>query len=87
MMKKGFVFVAVLLGLGLMTGTASAQDDGDVKTKFYDFDDLLIDGEFKKPEGFVFGSIEKANFERLLSLKKSFLPKIEESAKSDVLKR
>jgi hypothetical protein len=48
---------------------------------------MLIDGEFKKPEGFVYGSIEKAKFDRLLSLKKSFLPKIEQTAKSDVLKR
>jgi hypothetical protein len=86
-MRKAFVFAAVVLGMGLMTGTVSAQDDEDVKTKFYDFDDMLIDGEFKKPEGFVYGSIEKAKFDRLLSLKKSFLPKIEQTAKSDVLKR
>ena len=86
-MKKAFVFAAVVLGLGLTTGTVSAQDEEDVKTKFYDFDDMLIDGEFKKPEGFVYGSIEKAKFDRLLSLKKSFLPKIEQTAKSDALKR
>ncbi len=85
-MKRVFLFLVVLLGFGLVSTSAFAQDE-DVKTKFYDFDDMLIDGEFKKPEGFVYGAIEKAKFDRLLSLKKSFLPKIEETAKSDVLKR
>ncbi len=84
-MKRYLIFGAVVLGLGLMTSSVSAQDD-DAKTKFYDFDDMLIDGEIKKPEGFVYGAVEKAKFERLLSLKKSFLPKIEESAKDDSLR-
>ena len=87
-MKRLFVCAAVVLGLGLVSTTAFAQDDGDdVKTKFYDFDDMLIDGEFKKPEGFVYGAVEKAKFDRLLSLKKSFLPRIEETAKSDALRK
>lgn len=85
-MKRALVFLAVLMGLGLVSSVAVAQDD-DQKTKFYDFDDMLIDGEFKKPEGFVYGAVEKARFDRLLSLKKSFLPKIEETAKSDALKK
>lgn len=85
-MKRALVFLAVLMGLGLASSVAMAQDD-DQKTKFYDFDDMLIDGEFKKPEGFVYGAVEKAKFDRLLSLKKSFLPKIEETAKSDALKK
>ena len=86
-MKKLVVCMVVAMGMVLSTSAAFAQDEEDVKTKFYDFDDMLIDGEFKKPEGFVYGSIEKAKFDRLLSLKKSFLPKIEQTAKSDVLKR
>ena len=83
-MKK--LVVCALVGVGmLLTSSASAQDD-DVKTKFYDFDDMLIDGDIKKPEGMVYGVTERAKFERLLSLKKSFLPKIEETAKDDALK-
>lgn len=84
-MKKFLVGVAVALGLVLTSSAAFAQDD-DVKTKFYDFDDMLIDGDIKKPEGMVYGVTERAKFERLLSLKKSFLPKIEETAKDDALK-
>ena len=83
-MKK--LVVCALVGVGmLLTSAASAQDD-DVQTKFYDFDDMLIDGDIKKPEGMVYGVTERAKFERLLSLKKSFLPKIEETAKDDALK-
>ena len=85
-MKRLAAFLVVLIGLGFVTSVAVAQDEGDVKTKFYDFDDMLIDGEFKKPDGFVYGAVEKAKFDRLLSLKKSFLPKIQESAKDDALK-
>ncbi len=87
MMKRIVVMGAVLVGMSLVATTGFAQDDEEVKTKFYDFDDMLIDGEFKKPEGMVYGAIEKAKFERLLSLKKSFLPRIEESAKADALKK
>jgi hypothetical protein len=84
-MKRWLLASMVLLGLGMVSATAVAQDD-DLKTKFYDFDDMLIDGEIKKPEGFVYGALEKAKFDRLLSLKKSFLPRIEETAKDDALK-
>ena len=79
-MRRFVISASVFVCLGLGTSVAFAQDEGDVKTKFYDFDDMLIDGEFKKPEGLVYGTVEKAKFARLLSLKKSFLPKIQESA-------
>ena len=87
-MKRLTICLAVLVGVSVVPMVAMAQDAGgnDVKTKFYDFDDMLIDGELKKPDGFVYGAVEKAKFERLLSLKKSFLPKIEETAKDDALK-
>jgi hypothetical protein len=84
-MKRWFVAAMVCGGLGLVSTAALAQEE-DLKTKFYDFDDMLIDGELKKPEGFVYGALEKAKFDRLLSLKKSFLPRIEETAKDDALK-
>ena len=85
-MKRLLVIFVILVGATLVSAAAVAQGTDDVKTKFYNFDDMLIDGEFKKPEGFVYGAVEKAKFDRLLSLKKSFLPKIEESAKDEALK-
>jgi len=86
-MKRRIISLAILAGMLLVPAIAVAQEAGDdVKTKFYNFDDMLIDGELKKPDGFVYGKVEKAKFDRLLSLKKSFLPKIEETAKDDALK-
>ena len=68
-MKKVFIF---LLTLTMMSATVSATP----KTKFYDFDDLLINGEYKKPQIMYNDARTKVRFERLLRLKKEFLPKL-----------
>lgn len=61
---------------------ASAQDtDGEVKTKFYDMGELVIDGGIQKPLDQLYMHHDKPQFARLLSLKKSFLHKIEDTAK------
>lgn len=65
-------------GLVLSSSAAFAQDEP--KTKFYNFDDMLIDGALKAPDVTVIDPNAKAKFDRLLDLKKSFLPKIRESA-------
>ncbi len=49
------------------------------KTKFYDFDDLLINGEFKKPQVMYIDDQAKVKFERLLKLKKDFIQKLRDS--------
>ena len=68
-------------------GAAFAQDAaGKVKTKFYNFDDMLIDGEIKKPSGLLTDVRQAARFRRLLDLKKSFLPILEQTAKEKTLK-
>ena len=66
--------------------SAHAQDKGDVKTKFYNFDDLLIDGQYKKPEVLYTDARQKVKFERLLKLKKDFLPRLKATAKDASLR-
>ena len=56
------------------------------KSKFYDFGDQMIDGEIKKPTGQYINSREQARFDRLLSLKKSFLPKMYLTSKEKIFK-
>ena len=56
------------------------------KTKFYNFDDLLINGEYKKPQILYTDSRQKVKFERLLKLKKDFLPKLKSTQKDPSLK-
>ncbi len=82
-------WIKLLLVGGLLMGapvTAVAQDDGDSKTKFYNFDDLLIDGQYKKPQVLYTDARQKVKFERLLKLKKDFLPKLKATAKDATLR-
>jgi len=56
------------------------------KTKFYNFDDLLINGQYKKPQVLYTDARQKVKFERLLKLKKDFLPKLKSTAKDPTLR-
>ena len=77
----GVVTVAAIM---LMSASVFAQD-GETRTKFYNFDDMLIDGQLKTPDLLRQGARDKAKFNRLLELKKSFLPKIRETAEERTL--
>ena len=69
-----FALAALLLGAA---GVASAQETpappatggeaktGEAKTKFYNFDDMLIDGEIKKPSGLLTNSRDQVKFQRV----------------------
>ena len=56
------------------------------KTKFYDFDDLLINGEYKKPQIMYTDTQTKVKFERLLKLKKDFIQKLRETKRDTSLR-
>ena len=57
-----------------------------VKTKFYNFDDLLINGEYKKPQLLYTDAKQKVKFERLLKLRKDFIPKLKNTRKDPSLR-
>lgn len=85
--------LGVLLGLGLggapteswaraNRGVRKAKGaKGGKSTRFYDFDDLLIDGEFRKPATLYTRALKSPRFERLLRLQKSFLPQLLQTAR------
>jgi dephospho-CoA kinase len=56
------------------------------KTKFYDFDDLLINGEYKKPQVLYIDADSQVRFERLLKLKKNLLIRLRESKRDHSLR-
>lgn len=56
------------------------------KSKFYDFSEQLIDGEIKKPTALYTSSRAKVKFDRLLRLKRSFLPDLMDTAREKVFK-
>lgn len=83
-----FTLMCVLLLV--LPALAAAQDKpagGDpVKTKFYDFNDMLIEGAYKKPQVLYTDARQKAKFERLLKLKRDFLPQLRSTAKDATLR-
>jgi len=85
---KRFVTVIAALLVVAFSGAALAQDGGgedEPRSKFYDFNDMMVDGELQKPKVQRSEARGSAKFDRLLDLKKSFLPKVEQSAKEDAL--
>ena len=59
---------------------------GQSKAKFYDFSDQLIDGNIKKPSTIFMESRVRAKFDKLLKLKKSFIPRLLMTGKNPNLK-
>lgn len=76
-MKKIVIFALILPFL------ANANSP---KTKFYDFDDLLINGEYKKPQVLYIDNQTKVKFERLLKLKKNFIQKLRDTKRDSSLR-
>ena len=86
-MKK--LIATAFFGAALLASpTVFAQDDGgETRSKFYNFDDMLIDGKFRKPDIMKQKAREKAGFNRLLKLKKNFLPKVLETSQEQALSK
>ena len=81
--------LTIMAILGLMyAGPALSKPSqkSQTKTKFYNFDDLLINGEYKKPQVLYTDARQKVKFERLLKLKKDFLPKLKSTQKDPTLR-
>ena len=91
MLKIKKVILIIFLSLGLifsiglpwiMPNAFAAQP----KAKFYDFNEQLIDGNIKKPTTLYTNARQAVKFERLLKLKKSFLPQLFDTAKERVFR-
>tara|TARA_Y100000034_G_C6724235_1_gene320531 strand:- start:197 stop:442 length:246 start_codon:yes stop_codon:yes gene_type:complete len=80
---KYFVSFAIFLFLFLNATAIVAKQP---KSKFYDFNEQIIDGERKKPTTLYTDARQKVKFDRLLRLKKSFLSKLFTTAKEKVFK-
>ena len=75
------IFIAVFILLG---NDALAQTKP--KSKFYDFGEQVIDGEIKKPTALYTDSKKKVKFDRLLKLKKSFIPELLKTSEEKTFK-
>ncbi len=74
-------FLAVFI---LLANESEAQKSP--KSKIYDFNEQVIDGEIKKPTALYTDSKRKVKFDRLLKLKKSFIPELMKTAEERTFK-
>jgi hypothetical protein len=80
-MKNIFLIVIIMFSF-----LAFANPPNNTKSKFYDFSEQMIDGEIRTPTGTYLNTREKAKFDRLLRLKKSFFHKLFSTSKEKVFK-
>ena len=87
-MKINFkkINIIVIMLILVAPSVSLANPSKSVKTKFYNFDDLLINGEYKKPQVLYTDARQKVKFERLLKLKKDFLPELKNTQKDPSLR-
>jgi hypothetical protein len=87
--KKTLLLAIVIIAAGIimvMGALISKAEAKSPKSKFYDFSEQLIDGDIKKPTALYTDARQQVKFERLLSLKKSFLPALLDTSKDPVFK-
>ena len=70
----------------ITAASAEPKKEYSGKTKFYNFDDLLINGKVKKPQVLWTDARQKVKFGRLLKLKKDFLPYLKDTKKDPTLR-
>ena len=89
-MKKFIYFlVAFVATLLVFSDHAYGKEDiskEDPRVKFYNFDEMLIDGKIKKPTGLYTDSRRSAEFNRLFKLKKSFVPDLMDTSRERIFK-
>ena len=80
--------VSFFIGVCASSNDAAAKPprSNNTKSKFYDFSDQLIDGQIKRPTALYTDAREKARFDRLLKLKRSFMKELFDTAKESVFK-
>jgi len=76
----------MITALLLVVISLPAYAEKDPRIKFYNFDEMLIDGEIKKPKGLLLDAHRGAEFKRLNDMRRSFLKELEDTAREKVIK-
>ena len=80
---RSLVFIlSMCAGICVLCTAAHAQEpsSGQVEEKLYNFDDMLIDGAFRDPQGMFERARADVQFEGVLNLERSFLQEVEACA-------
>ena len=70
-------YLSIVFILLMSVSLFAKKDD----VKFYDFSDMMINGDFKKPDMLKIKDKKGAKFSRMLKLKASFVNKLEKTDK------
>ena len=76
----------VVVMLVVVFSNVAQASPPEERAKFYDFSDQLIDGEIRRPTALYTDARDRAKFERLLRLKRSFLPDLFETSQERTFK-
>ena len=67
----------MFLVITFVLGAAIAEPKD--KVRFYNFNDLLINGKVKRPQVLYTDARQKVKFDRLLRLKRDLMPRVRET--------
>jgi hypothetical protein len=76
---KTFAMIAVLslTGVGAAVAQEAGGDNAAYKSKtVYDFEDDNVEGDLQRPDGELVNSINKAQHESLIEIRKDFIPEM-----------
>lgn len=79
---RPLALVALLLSFSLIAmpiAFSQEKKEGQKKTTTLDFEDELVEGEYKKPELFYLLQRKQFNFKRLIKLRKDFIPEMKQT--------
>ena len=81
-MKRRLAWMTLIMMM-LSGVEVSAQEPEE---KLYNFDDMLIDGAFRDPQGMFERARAEAEFEGVLKMARSFIDKSEENAQESAMR-
>jgi len=76
---KTVALIAALsfLGVGIALAQQAGDDNVTYKSKtVYDFEDDNVEGDLQRPDGELVNSINKAQHESLIEIRKDFIPEM-----------
>lgn len=84
-MKLQILTTMLFSVLMLLPALGLAQDEA-VQERLYNFDDMLIDGSFRDPQGMYERARTEAKFEGVLDLERSFMTRLEDNAQESSMR-
>ncbi|MFA5623463.1 MAG: hypothetical protein WC966_00185 [Bradymonadales bacterium] len=76
---------ALVVALAVFAGDAFGQEEL-ILEKLYNFDDMLIDGEFRTPQGMFEQARAESEFDGVLNLTRTYLERVQADVQEQVMR-